>query len=237
MMATRAIVWFRQDLRLHDQEALHDAIRQADEVIPVYVFDPRVFQNWTSFGFPKTGIHRSRFILESIDDLRSQFRAMGADLIIRVGKPESILFDLVRELGASWVFCNRERTREEVNVQDALEHRLWTIGRELRYSRGKMLYYTQDLPFPVTHTPDTFTQFRNQVERVIQVRSPLPTPERIPWQETGLSRGIMPSLVDLGWSEQEVQALTASAFKGGESAGLHRLKEYLWTTDAVASYK
>lgn len=35
-----AIVWFRQDLRLHDNEALTDAIQQADEILPVYIFDP-----------------------------------------------------------------------------------------------------------------------------------------------------------------------------------------------------
>ncbi|MCB0694089.1 MAG: DASH family cryptochrome [Lewinellaceae bacterium] len=236
-MTTRAIVWFRQDLRLHDHEALHDAIRHADEVIPVFVVDPRVFQARTSFGFPKTGIHRARFILESLDDLRNRLRAKGADLIIRTGKPEIVLFDLVKQLGASWVFCNRERTRQEVNVQDALEHRLWTIGRELRYSRGKMLYYTQDLPFPVTHTPDTFTQFRNQVERVIQVRAPLPTPDHIPWKDTGLPAGALPDLSDLGWSVEEVDRLPTSAFRGGESPGLDRLQEYLWTTHAIATYK
>ncbi len=43
MYTKRGIVWFRQDLRLHDNEALHDAISSLDEVIPVYVFDERTF--------------------------------------------------------------------------------------------------------------------------------------------------------------------------------------------------
>lgn len=100
-----------------------------------------------------------------------------------------------------------------------------------------MLYYTQDLPFPVTHTPDTFTQFRNQVERVIQVRAPLPTPDHIPWKDTGLPAGALPDLSDLGWSVEEVDRLPTSAFRGGESPGLDRLQEYLWTTHAIATYK
>ena len=45
-MIKKSIVWFRQDLRLHDNEALTDAIRASDQVIPVYVFDPRVFQGF-----------------------------------------------------------------------------------------------------------------------------------------------------------------------------------------------
>ncbi len=37
-MKHRAIVWFRQDLRLHDNEALTTALRMAEEVIPGVCF-------------------------------------------------------------------------------------------------------------------------------------------------------------------------------------------------------
>ena len=76
MYTRRAILWFRQDLRLHDNEALSEALDSADEIIPVYVFDERVFRGKTHFfGFPKTGKFRARFIIESIHDLRESLRA------------------------------------------------------------------------------------------------------------------------------------------------------------------
>ncbi|MDX1666661.1 MAG: deoxyribodipyrimidine photo-lyase, partial [Saprospiraceae bacterium] len=142
MYKNRAIVWFRQDLRLHDNEALTEALKQADEVIPIYVFDERLFNGETSYGFRKTGKYRAQFIIESVEDLRRSLRELKSDLIVRVGKPEEEIFELARQAKSRWVFCNRERTREEVEVQDALEKNLWTIGQEMRYSRGKMLYYT-----------------------------------------------------------------------------------------------
>jgi deoxyribodipyrimidine photo-lyase len=83
-------------------------------------------------------------------------------LVVRIGKPEVVVFELAKSLKTQWVYCNRERTYEEVLVQDALEHQLWTIGQEIRYTRGKMLYYTSDLPFPITHTPENFTAFRKE---------------------------------------------------------------------------
>ncbi|MBL0111623.1 MAG: hypothetical protein IPP42_12535 [Saprospiraceae bacterium] len=43
--------------------------------------------------------------------------------------------------------------------------------------QGKMLYYTQDLPFPVTHTPDNFSTFRKEFERIIPVRPALAIPD------------------------------------------------------------
>lgn len=232
-----AILWFRQDLRLHDNEALTDALKHVDQIVPVYIFDERVFNGETRFGFPKTGKYRARFIIESVKDLRRSLREIGSDLIVRVGKPEQVIFELARTIKSSWVFCNRERTQEEVDVQDALEKNLWTIGQELRFSRGKMLYYTADLPFPVTHTPDVFTQFRKEVERYIPVREPLPRPDVLNPIPPRIDPGEVPTLEDFGHEAFETDPKAVLHFKGGESAGLERLKYYLWETKLIKKYK
>ncbi|NUO01137.1 MAG: DASH family cryptochrome [Saprospiraceae bacterium] len=238
MQKRRAIVWFRQDLRLHDNEALTDALANAEEVAMVFVFDERVFTDTTRFGFAKTGKYRAQFIIEAVQDLRQSLRKLDSDLIVRVGKPETIIYELAKELKTSWVFCNRERTREEVKVQDDLERNLWSIGQEVRYSRGKMLYYTADLPFPVTHTPDTFTQFRKEVERVVPIREPLPAPLK-PLTKLGIQiiPGDIPSIADFGHDPIEPEPRSVLSFKGGETAGVERLHYYFWESRCVQTYK
>ncbi|MCB0599144.1 MAG: DASH family cryptochrome [Lewinellaceae bacterium] len=238
MYTKRAILWVRLDLRLHDNEALHEALDGAGEVIPVYVFDERAFGGKTHFfGFPKTGKYRARFIIESIEALRQSFRERGSDLIVRVGKPEEEVFEIAKKARTSWVFCNRERTYEEVKVQDALEKNLWSVGQEMRYSRGKLLYYTSDLPFPIQHTPDTFTQFRKEVERYVPVRSPLPVPEALPPITVALDPGEVPTLSGLGYEEFEPDPRSAYMFRGGEPEGLARLHHYLWDEGLIDDFK
>ncbi len=236
-MKRRAIVWFRQDLRLHDNEAISTALRMAEEVIPVYVFDERMFMGETRFGFPKTGKFRAQFILESVADLRQNLRNLGSDLLISTGKPESIISDLARDLKTSWVLCNRERTQEEVFVQDALEQKLWAGGIELLYVRGKMLYHTQDLPVPVHHTPDIFTQYRKDNEHITPVREPMPASTAMPPLPAGLEVGELPALTDFGHAPFEPDPRAALPFKGGETEGLRRLRHYFWEKDLVATYK
>ncbi|MCC7504407.1 MAG: DASH family cryptochrome [Saprospiraceae bacterium] len=236
-MKRRAIVWFRQDLRIHDNEALTNALRMADEVIPVFVFDPRVFEGKTRFGFAKTGRYRARFIHESVEDLRRSLRALGSDLLVRTGLPEEILAGLAEQLKASWVLCNRERTQEEVDVQDALEQRLWMIGSELLYSWGKMLFHTQDLPMPVAHTPDVFSQFRKENEQITPVRPPLPSPNAMPPLPPGIDAGDLPDYTVWGHQAFEHDERAVLPFKGGESEGLRRLRYYFWEKDLAASYK
>lgn len=236
-MKRRAIVWFRNDLRLHDNESLTNATRMADEVFPVYVFDERIFFSKTRYGFPKTGKFRAQFILECVAELKSNLQAIGSDLIIRMGRPETIVADLAAQLRASWVFCNRERTYEEVQVQDTLEKNLWTASIEMHYARGKMLYHTADLPVPVAHTPDVFTQFRKETESVTPVRDPLPEPKQIYTPLQDIDPGDIPSLQHLGHQPFDIHPDTAFPFKGGERAGLQRLHHYLWETDNITTYK
>jgi len=210
----------------------------AQEVIPVYVFDERTFGGETSFGFPKTGKFRAKFIIESIRELRDSLRQLNSDLIVRVGKPEEILFDLAQKVDAGWIFCNRERTQEEVDVQNALERKLWSLGQEMRYFRGKMLYYTADLPFPVSQTPDVFTHFRKEVERYVSVRNPLPAPsEPFAPLTVAIDSGEIPSLEDFGLEDYEPDPRAVLDFKGGEKAALERLHYYLWESDLIKTYK
>ena len=239
MQRKRAIVWFRHDLRLHDNESLTEALRHADEVIPVYVFDERMFLGATrQYGFPKTGKYRAKFILESVSDLREQLRDLGSELHIRTGKPEEEVCRIARKCKTSWVYCNRERTEEEVQIQDALERNLWSIGQELRFNRGKMLLHTADLPFPVTHAPDIFTQFRKEVEREMTVREPIPAPEKKFHKLTcELEPGDLPQLEDFDHEPFEPDPRAVLDFKGGEREGLKRLHYYLWESDLAATYE
>lgn len=224
----KGIVWYRNDIRLHDHEALLDAVNHGI-VYPIYVFDERLFKEKTPYGFRKIDVFRAQFLIASIIDLRDSLRAMGSDLIVKVGKPEEIIPSLAKELKTNWVFCNRERTPEELRVQDLLEQELWSIGQELRYSRGKMLYYTSDLPFPVTQSPDSFTQFRKEVEKFIQIREPLPTPTALRPMDDMVETGEIPTLLDLGYDHDDILRAENTAVKGGENNGIRQLNLFFDT--------
>ncbi|MBN3586041.1 deoxyribodipyrimidine photo-lyase, partial [Algoriphagus aestuarii] len=79
--------WFRNDLRVHDNEILHEAVQKGDIVIPVYFFDPRYFKT-NELGFQNTGVIRAKFLLDSVTHLKSALQEIGADLLVFNGKPE-----------------------------------------------------------------------------------------------------------------------------------------------------
>ena len=68
-----AVVWFRNDLRLHDHEPLISALQSRPaNLVCVYVLDPRHFGTTRLFHFPKTGPIRAKFLFESLADLRKK---------------------------------------------------------------------------------------------------------------------------------------------------------------------
>ena len=97
MKYNRIVVWFRNDLRLTDNETLVRAIQQGGEIIPVYCLDPRHFAN-TKLGLPKIGAFRAQFLIEALEDLRNSFIQIGANLVILQGKPEEVLVDFAKQV-------------------------------------------------------------------------------------------------------------------------------------------
>jgi len=222
------LVWFRHDLRLLDNLALTEATNQCDVVLPVYVFDERIFSEKSEYGFAKIGVQRAKFMLESVLNLKKSFADRNIDLIVRVGKTEEVIYEIASQVRSTWVYCNRERTPDEEFIQDELEKKLWQVGQELRFSRGKMLYHTGDLPFPIRHTPDTYAAFYREVGKIVPVRKPLPIPDKILPYMGNVASEDLPTLEDLGYSQNEIKLVEeCSVFKGGEFAGIKKLEEFI----------
>jgi deoxyribodipyrimidine photo-lyase len=181
---TTALVWFRRDLRIHDNEALREAAA-ADRLLPVYVVDPREYGTrpyggTASFRFEKTGSHRVRFRCEALSDLRASLRERDSDLVVREGRPEEILPDLARAVGADEVTMHTWPAPEERAVEARVKARLRDRDVAVRHFWGHTLYHVNDLPTAYTETPDTYTPFRKSVERDASVRDPLGTPSLPP---------------------------------------------------------
>lgn len=229
------LIWFRNDLRLHDHEPLTRAFRAEAQVIPLYCIDPRQF-NETSFGFPKTRAFRAAFLLEALSDLRASLRSLGSDLIIRHGKPEDIIPSLVRELDIQAVYFHTDVTFEERVIEDALLHALKPLRIKVQSVWGATLYHPDDLPFDVAHVPEVFTQFRKAVEKKSSVNSAFPAPKSLPpLPETDI--GNIPSLESLGLQTPKRDERAVLSFVGGETAGKDRLADYFWKKDCLRHYK
>jgi deoxyribodipyrimidine photo-lyase len=235
-MSDRTIlVWFRNDLRIHDNEILLEAVRKADKVLPVYCFDPYYFQQ-TELGATKTGSFRARFLLEAVADLRKNLQGYGAELIIRVGNPAEILPQLATQYQVNEVYHHREVAYEETAKSEEVEAALWKLRLNLKHFIGHTMYHKEDLPFPIKDIPDSFAVFKKKVERDSNVRPCVPTPEHIYVPEI-TDAGELPTLHQLGISEPVDDVRATNYFQGGETAALVQLHQYFSKADQAVKAK
>ena len=94
-----ALMWFRRDLRLHDQPALM-AAAHGGPVAAVFVLD--------DFLRRPSGHPRLAFLYRALRSLDDDLRGHGGRLIVRHGRPENVIPTLAREVGADAVHISAD---------------------------------------------------------------------------------------------------------------------------------
>ena len=105
------IHWFRRDLRLHDNKGLYQALNSGYPVIPLFIFDDDILN-----ALPGND-HRVAFIYQVLQDINQELEKHGRGLLVRKGKPVSVLASLCAENNVRAVYCNEDhepygRTRD-----------------------------------------------------------------------------------------------------------------------------
>jgi len=236
--APRTLHWFRNDLRLDDNPALAEALR-SDETVPVVVLDDRFWAK-DRWGHVKTGPFRTRFLLESVADLKLAVEERGGALLIRRGQPEDILPALMKEHACTRLTAQAEHTPEELEIEAAVERAVGAEGCLCSWIEGHTLFHPDDLPMDLEALPDIFTQFRKKVEKLSEVRECIPAPQRLT-APADLTSDAVPDLVEFlentGQTMPPADSRSVLPFKGGASEARARLKHYFWDTKKLAVYK
>lgn len=208
------LVWYRNDLRIHDHPALATAAVDADHVVPVFIFDKKLLSGTTA------GSNRNRFLLECLEDLKASLMKLGANLVIREGSAAEVLADLVAETNADAVYYSADYTPYAIKRDKAVQAALGDVT--FRSFSGRLAVGALDkLRTKLGKPHKVFTPFwKNwqQVERrpVAEVPASLSLP-------SGISVGSLPTLSDITKSAD----LSPHVVPGGETAGRARLTSFL----------
>ena len=229
------LVWFRNDLRVTDNTSLSLACH-GEKVIAVYFFDPRHY-GIGDFGFKKTEKYRAKFLLETVTELQQSLHELNISLLVFHDKPEDIMPKLVAEHRIENIYLQKEWTRDENRVFDAVIANVPALVN-FEESYDQFLFHPEDVPYDnFQNIPQVFTQFRKKCEKYSKVRPEAGAPKPMPQENCIKNTTKIPTLKNLGLSEFEVDSRTAFPFKGGERQGNNRIQGYFWETKKLASYK
>jgi deoxyribodipyrimidine photo-lyase len=132
-MPSRAVVWFRRDLRVADHPALLAALGAADQVVPVFVVDRTLLDGRSS------GPNRRAFLHGALRSLAGDLEGLGGRLLVREGDPVQVIPAVARRFAAGAVYCSRDVTPYARRRDAAVERALGADGRSLHALPGNYL--------------------------------------------------------------------------------------------------
>jgi deoxyribodipyrimidine photolyase len=103
ILQNRILYWFREDLSINGNKALHAALTQCDVLIPVYCFDPREFTCLHHKGRSESSIID---LIDRVSYLRQNLQKSGSNLLVVNDHIEKIIPSLARVLNVSSVVAD-----------------------------------------------------------------------------------------------------------------------------------
>lgn len=204
-----AIWWIRRDLRLTDNQALTEALRLADVVVPVFILDS------TLLSSEYVGQTRLAFLFDGLRELDKGLKLRASGLILRRGDPLEVLTSLSRETDAKGIFAE-----EDYSPYARQRDQKVALSLPLRLLPGVTVFHP-DLLLKADGTPYTvFTPFSRKWRSLPASGAPLPAPDHF---------AAFPPLASLAIPEEPSHP-TGSLFVAGELEAQRRLSTFTDTT-------
>lgn len=206
-----AIHWFRRDLRILDNTALHAAGVAAAGVVPVYVAS-----DWKD-AHPWTGPKRQAFLCRSLASLARNLETMDGRLVVRSGSAVEALEKLIVESGADALYFNRDPDP----FGRAMEAKVEAMARRLGIAcHGYHDVTLHDPGAVLTQDGKPYRVFTPYSRNWLALEKPQPLPKPGPLHTPpGIASLPLPENSHWGLAEPEADLVEA-----GERAAHERLK-------------
>ena len=107
-----ALIWLRNDLRVSDHLGFYKASQECDQIFAYYTFDERHFKE-TRWGFKKSEKFRTKFLLETITELKKELSKKNITLIIDKNYADEGIPKWIEKLLVTDLYFQNEWTHEE----------------------------------------------------------------------------------------------------------------------------
>ena len=228
---TANLVWFRSNLRVEDNTSLSKAIRDSSRVIGYINIDPAIFE-LSDYGFKKTEKFRTKFLLESIQDLKKQLNGINISLIITNQDFETSINSIIEKYNIRSIYMQKEWTRDELAEEKQIPKHINLIK-----DFDQFLYSPESVKEVYENIPRGFSNFRKKCEKYLNIEYPLQIPKPLDKKNNIDDVYSIPTLNDLGFEEFRVHKNSVFKFLGGETSAKERVYQYFFETKRISKYK
>ncbi|XOV77173.1 MAG: deoxyribodipyrimidine photo-lyase [Phycisphaerales bacterium] len=224
------MVWFRSDLRVRDNTALHAACLQSDDgVVALLTVTPEQWRDKFGWGDAKADfvLRNMRALAESLESLNIPVRVIEQPTFD--GLDEAIV-ELMRDAKCDALFFNREYEHYEQQRDESVSATVSEAGYSIQAKTDQTIYAPASVRTKQDKVYTVFTPFKKRFwERWKEGDRPEchPSPKRQP--KLDLESDRLPTSID-GFDDPDLDG----TWPAGEDHALSRLDSFI--TDRLADY-
>ena len=156
------LMWFRRDLRVEDNAALHHALKSCAQVFCLFVFDRGILD-----ALPRRD-RRVEFLRESLVELDGQLGeaaqqhgVAGVGLMVRHGEAAECLADVASELSIDAVFLNHDDEPQSLMRDAAVQTLMQSRGVAFHSFKDHLIFERTEVLTLAGKPYSVFTPYKN----------------------------------------------------------------------------
>ncbi len=221
---SKALMWFRRDLRDFDNAALHHALASSETVYCAFIFDKDILDPLLEWGDTD---RRVAFIHASLEALDAALARSGGGLIVRHARAADEIPALAEALSVDAVFANEDYEPAAIARDAAVAKALERSGRRLQLCKDQVIFAKDEVLSLAGKPFSVFTPYKNAWLKKLTLPSGELDLDALAPLECKPKRGqlalpspptAMPTLASMGFQACDLAALNIpTGMKGGET--------------------
>ena len=164
MNAPVNIMWFRRDLRLKDNAALYYALKDANPVLPIFIFDKNILDD-----LEEKKDQRIEFIRDALIEMNNELKNHHSSLDIIYDTPHAAFTSLLKKYSIQNVYANEDYEQYAIDRDKEIDALLKAKNAELRLFKDQVIFAKNEI---VKDNGEPYTVFTPYSKKWLSVVKP-----------------------------------------------------------------
>lgn len=134
--SSTTVFWFRRDLRLQDNAGLYHALKENENVIPIFIFDTTILDK-----LEDKADRRVEFIHQSLARIQKQLIELGSSLLVFHGDPVAVF----KSLQPKAVYTNHDYEPHALLRDEQVKNILARKGAEFKTYKDQVIFEKEEV--------------------------------------------------------------------------------------------
>ncbi len=150
------VFWFRRDLRLHDNAGLFEALKNNQNVLPIFIFDSNILSKLNSDD------RRLPFLHQTLNSMKSDLIKINSDFLIEYGNPLEVFKKIKSQHNIKNIYSNHDYEPDAIRRDDEICRWAEAQGIEFKTFKDHVIFEKNEIQTDMAKPYTVYTPYKKK---------------------------------------------------------------------------